>query len=270
MSIIGQIQFDWTKLFLGPIAGATVTAFVTLIIWWFNRKRPSIIECRELESFSLLRISPSVRKRIDVQFDGDKIAALSQSEIEVVNRGAETVDNVNIRFEFPKTTRVLEVVVSPNGCEIERDSDVSIKVSIPYLNAFWPHRERVIVSVICEGSTRKLSISGRGHGWSIKHSSFLSTWRRRMAIVVLSLFASLFWLIGYSLWVSSSLGIPFNEISFRAILAYLPGFIPTIAAYITGTFSLFSLLKPIWRMLDTDRGEKSDTPMSSARRNSRS
>lgn len=102
MTLFGEVHFDWTKLFLGPIAGATVTAIVTLIIWWFNRKKPSIVECRELESFSLLRISPSVRKRIDVQFDGDKIAALSQSQIEVVNRGAETVDDVNILFEFPK------------------------------------------------------------------------------------------------------------------------------------------------------------------------
>ncbi len=151
MTLFGEVHFDWTKLFLGPIAGATVTAIVTLIIWWFNRKKPSIVECRELESFSLLRISPSVRKRIDVQFDGDKIAALSQSQIEVVNRGAETVDDVNILFEFPKPTRVLEVVVSPNECKVERDSDLSVKVAIPYLNAFRPHRERVIISIICEG-----------------------------------------------------------------------------------------------------------------------
>src|SRR5262245_1234493 len=117
--------------FLGPVVGAMVTGFITLIVWWLNRKKPFIIQIIENNKMSLLNIASSVRSRISATFDSRNIYRLTQIEYIIRNHGSDTVKNVNLEFCFGDKTQILECDVNGAAANKEvKDNDHKVVISI--------------------------------------------------------------------------------------------------------------------------------------------
>lgn len=52
-----------------------------------------------------------------------------------------------------------------------------INVTIPYLNAFTDHRDKIIIDVFCDQHLKVTGVSGAGEGWSTKFIDKYALWK---------------------------------------------------------------------------------------------
>lgn len=231
MSFFAQalIADEWWVRVLGPVAGATVTGAVALIIWWLNRKRPNQLEVREVELTSLLKVGETIRPRIIATLDGQPIANLSQIEVAIMNRSLETIKDIAITFRFPQRTTVLECELSGVGGERRIVAPDELTVTIPFLNAYRHHGDVVVAKILCDGEADAFTVAGRGDGWSARRTSIDSIIRFHFTIT-LGIFASVFIaMVLYMRWVRNVLGLTRDEFSLVLLAALLPMIIFIIA-----------------------------------------
>jgi hypothetical protein len=166
LSLLSQVTDEWWSKAIGPLCGAAVTSSIALLIWWLNRRRPSFIEVRDIDTISLLRIGDSVRQRIVSTFDGRTVAELSQLELSIRNTSHEIVKDIRITFKFSGTVVVLECDLSGVNAEKDIIGSDQLTITIPYLNSHSHHKEQVNVKILCDGLPKKYTVNGRGEGWT--------------------------------------------------------------------------------------------------------
>jgi hypothetical protein len=159
--------FEWSKL-VYSVAGAALTACVAVLLWWLNRKRPALIECRELAASSLVRVYGD-RDQIAVSYKGQSVARLSQLELRLVNSGSEPITSATVNLSFAADTRVLQFTTSDTACAGEITAPNEVKFEIPLLNPFRPHKHKIDVAVVCDGSVLDVKAHGQGQGWSVRY-----------------------------------------------------------------------------------------------------
>jgi hypothetical protein len=192
-------MIDWSKVSEwfssdaspGWIFGAiSTTALIIGAIYNFKkRKTPNVVICKDVDKFSLLKISRSVRKNIEVKYKKVTIQNLSRVEIEFYNNGTETIKDLIIQVIFSEKTKVLDVVTDRTSDVIDKKitTENIIKFEIPHLNSYRDHKSKVTVSIVCDGEIDNYSVQGGGDGWSLKHKK-MADGKKRIRYVVSLLF----------------------------------------------------------------------------------
>lgn len=225
---------------------SALVAASSCILLLRSRKTPKKLVFREVSNTSVVSIWPAVRDKIKMTFDDKPISSLGQIEARVFNSGSEVIHEPSFVVSLPKKSEVLSVSTSPehfNAQWIVRDNTVT--VSLPYLNPVRDHSQIVKLSLLTEGRTKIVGITGGGEGWSVKHLALPNPKRQTYfawALIVysfLSVVASFF----YSRHIELVTGIPSLEISWRAFVAYLPPFVFLIPLGCVVAFRIFRNLR---------------------------
>lgn len=163
---LAEFEIEWSRL-IGPVVGASISAAIALLIYFLNRARPTKIECTEISMASLMQFSESIRDRIKASFDGREVASLSRAEVEFKNRGTASVKDCKIVLEFSEGTSILECEVSPEDSGTFEIRANKLIFHLNYLNAWRHHKDRVRLSVLCDGELNDFKVAGRDYGWSV-------------------------------------------------------------------------------------------------------
>jgi hypothetical protein len=179
------------KLIVAAVA-AIITGAFSLLIWWLSKKKPNIIQVRDVELSSLLRVAGTIRPRIKSTFDDRPVNALSQIDYEVFNTGPDIIKDIQIDFSFKPETIILGCELSGVQGQYEIVGQNELRLRIPYLNAHKPHKDALVAKVVCDGDVDPVRIKGRGEGWSARYASLrgIVLFRARVSIglVVVALF----------------------------------------------------------------------------------
>ena len=135
-------------------------------------------------------IAPGVRHRITTTFDGKPVTAPTALGYEVFNDGSDPIRDPSVTFRLPSGTTFLETQgwalqdspvaghlllraeLEPKECLVSEDRR-QVTVTLPYLNPFREHNKiRLKVSMIADGDTKHLTITGSGEGWSVRYIPF--------------------------------------------------------------------------------------------------
>jgi hypothetical protein len=208
---------------------SAVIATLTCIYVLITRKRPQRLAVRHEASSPLVRVWPSIRKKITVAYDNRPVDSLGQIDVTVLNEGSEIIENPSIIISLPKGSKVLSVLIDPSNFGTSRTTDESqVEVSWPYSNPFREHKQIVRISLLVEGDTTPVAISGHGHGWSIRHVPLPTV--RQITYRVAAFFAfSVGGLITgyfYAYLLETRFAVPSSEVSLRALLVSLPFVVP--------------------------------------------
>ncbi len=219
--LLADGTFDWSKI-LASIGGAAATGIFTFIIWWLNRKRPNIIECRETSVLSLLRIPSSIRPNVHVRFKEEPVANLAQLGLQLRNIGGETMKDIKLNLSFSEDTRVLQYATSSIECDVNQPSPHEIEIHLPFLNPFDQHKEFLDIIMLCDGTVEGLRVRGRGEGWSVRHvtaNAIIKKGLRKFTTVNASLLA-LYVILSFSYMFTIEMvtGMPANEVSLRSLV----------------------------------------------------
>jgi len=150
---------------------SALIAVASLLFVLRSRKKPGRIVVKEVRNTSVVIIHESIRHRVAVKFDDREVQALAQVELEVFNEGSETIQNAKFLLQFPKQCKVLYATMSPpQPNPALKITNQTVEVSLSYLNAFNPHKQLVKLSVLADGETTPMTISGSGAGWSVRHA----------------------------------------------------------------------------------------------------
>src|SRR5258708_37084656 len=88
---------------------SALAAIATLIYVLSKRVRPQKLVISEVGKSSLIQIWPSVRKKIAMNFDGNKIENLGQIDLDVFNSGSRVIQNPRFALTLPAETKVMYV-----------------------------------------------------------------------------------------------------------------------------------------------------------------
>ena len=207
---------------------SSLIAIVTCFVLLSTRKRPSRLVVRELRSTSLVRIWPTVRDQIKMTFNEQPVSTLSQADAEIFNEGSDVIDRPTFTLSLASGSRVLGAIVVPAevGAQVEIE-DSKVIIRLPYLNPMRDHGQVLRLSVLADGDTDQIIVSGNGKGWSVRHSALPS----RNELIVWDAAQLVFFVIGgaalfaYGRYVERSTGIRIDEVSWRAFIADLPVFV---------------------------------------------
>lgn len=223
MYLFADVSDEWWMRILGPVSGALISGLVALLLWRLNRKRPNIIQVREMEFVSLLRVAETIQSRITTTLDGKCVARLSQIELAIMNASSETIKDISLRFTFPQDTLVLESEISGVTGQKSILNANQLSVTIPYLNACSYHSEILTVKILCDGDASAFEVDGRGEGWSTQRVTIDSIMRFRFGVGFALNIVPLILLFVSSRIMRSSLGVPDNEFSWPLLGAQLVG-----------------------------------------------
>ncbi len=184
MELLAQASDDWWPKILASMAGAAVTGFVALVIWWLNKKKPNIIKAQEVELGSLIHVAETVLPRIVVTFDDKVVANLSQLEAAITNDSHETLKDVVLKIDFPAKTTVLECQIAGITATYEIVVPSHVTIKIPYINSMKDHGDKIAIKVNCDGPIAGYTLTGRGDGWSAKHVTIRQLERRKQKIMI--------------------------------------------------------------------------------------
>jgi hypothetical protein len=198
------------------------------------RKKPRRIVFKEVRNSSVVRIWPNVRHKIKMTFEDRPIETLAQIEAEVFNEGSETIERPTITLTLPEECVVLDLSVTPEELHAQTLIDVrSVTLTMPYLNSVREHGQIVKLSLLANGGTEPVRVSGTGAGWSIRHVPLIDPKKAlyravgALGFAVALLAFGTFWYIPF---IARRLGISENEISWRALAAFSPVAIPEIVS----------------------------------------
>ncbi len=198
---------DW--LFSDAGAGWVfgILAIIVAIVRDIRRKRrPSIITVTETDRTSLVRVRPMVGERIEVTFDGAKIANLGLVEIEMVNNGEKVIRGAHIALRFSESTKPLEARRLSEQNDADLSSEMTgpneVTVSIPYLNPYREHQHVARLQIIVDGEPKLIGLRGDGEGWSARLTDWAGpvslrrdlsrTWR---VLIILGCFVAAYLLV---------------------------------------------------------------------------
>ncbi len=243
----------WHWLYTNAPAAWTsaAVAIVSLLVVLRTRRRPKRIVIREISRSSLIRIWPSVRRNIRITFGGDPINTLGQIDFEIFNEGSEFIDQPALNLILPTETRILGSHAEPEEANAQCQTDKSrLTVRLPHLNPIREHRQIVFLSVLVDGPTTPLKITGGGEGWSLLRQS-LPTAKQQFWYGILRTSMVLAWIllsILYSLWVEKKFGIGPWEFSWRSFYVGTPVIITMV---ILATLDIRSTRKKLKRPLSS-------------------
>jgi len=153
---------------------------------------------------------------------------LGQIDVEVSNEGSEFIEQPGLNLILPAETRILGAHTDPEDANAQCLTDKNIlSVRLPHLNPVHEHQQLVTVSVLVDGPTAPLKITGGGQGWSIRYHC-LPTMKQQfwsnIGRIALYL-ASMFMMLLYLRWVDKKFGIDPWELSWRSFYTGAPGLI---------------------------------------------
>jgi hypothetical protein len=210
---------------------SALAASIAFILALRSRKKPKRLVVREVRNSSVVRIWPTIRHKISMTFEDRPIKSLAQIEAEIFNEGSETIEHPEFTLDLPDGCTVLGVSITPGDPQAETVIDAhSIAVALRYVNALSEHGHVLRLSVLADGDTDPVKISGSGPGWSIRHlpveerrTDFSQLW------VMLASFAYFVLMLEwYVPLVGRRYGIGPYEISWRAVAAGLPIIVPGV------------------------------------------
>lgn len=210
---------------------AAIVATITLIYILLTRKKPKKIIVRDIYESSLVRIWPSVKKKISLTFEGKTIDTLGQVDLEIFNEGSEVIKNPTFMIVFPKTSRVLDVLLRPQDGKPTREiKNNNVTISIDYLNPMREHNHVLFVSFLVDGATAPIKAEGTGEGWSMRHVPLLTEKQfKRGLYIFIGCFTTVFIIISvyYQYYIKEHFNININEMSYKAFVASLPFLLPS-------------------------------------------
>lgn len=205
---------------------SALVAIVTCAYMLITRKRPSRLTVRHEGSSPLIRVWPSVKGHIVIRFHGRPIESLGQVDVLIRNDGSDVIKEPSISVTLPEGSAALGVLLEPARFGTFRILDNRlVELSWPYVNSFRGHKQVIRVSLLVEGATRPVVISGHGEGWSVRHMPLASPLQMTYRVGAFALVSLVSWVAPYFLYiplVEASFGIPRSEISWRALVASLP------------------------------------------------
>ena len=233
------MENPWTLNWFFSDAGAGwVLGIVSLLgsligfLWMIrNKSRPKVVVCRELDRISLLRISKSAKEKISIKFNKKTIQDLSQLRLEIYNDGSDFVEDVKLEIILEENTSILEAsfIVDPKNFESQMETKGNCaEIIIPFLNPIAHHKQKIIVSIVCDGDPGKIKIVGGGKGWSVFQIPLLSPkeQEKRARIEKATVRISTLLMIGYAFFLVAKWGVkPLGEEAdpnFNIIYAILP------------------------------------------------
>ena len=97
----------------GGLAGwiAAAIAAITLIIYVYFRRRPSVITCQEIERLSLVTIQDQAKGKLVVSYNGEPISKASYFKIKIFNKGTETANDIDLVFKFSGVDKIHDVEI---------------------------------------------------------------------------------------------------------------------------------------------------------------
>jgi hypothetical protein len=226
--IIQNAPNSWTQWFYtnAPAAWFSAAAAVTtLALVLRSRKRPKRLVVREVSNSSLIQVWPGIRHQITVAFEGNPIDGLGQLDLELFNTGSDLIEDASFTLVLSKGTHILGCLSRPEHAKVTTEiNDNIIKVVLPFLNPVKEHGHIVSISILVEDQADILTVTGMGHGWSLKYSALPTEkrvgWYLGSMLGFLVLFATggLF----YPRYLEKHFGIGANELSPRVLVAVLP------------------------------------------------
>lgn len=96
---------------LGSIAGAVLSALVSVLIWRGSRKRRRIRAIIR-DVTSLLEISPQLKESLKMEANGKAIDSLFLTSLDIVNKGNTSLTDQNVVINFPQGTEILDYSIS--------------------------------------------------------------------------------------------------------------------------------------------------------------
>ncbi len=221
---------------------SALAAAVAFLLALRSRKKPRRLVVREVRNSSVVRIWPSVRHKIKMEFEDRTIKSLAQVEAEVFNEGSETIEGPNFTLTLPDGCVVLDIAVSPEEFQAGTVIDGhSVSISLPYLNAVREHKQVVKLSVLADGDTEPIKVSGSGAGWSVRHFPVTDPGSDLKHLMWLG--AAVAYLLPMGIWyipfIFRRYGIGENEMSWRALAAAAPVLVPgAVAAFASVRWSV--------------------------------
>jgi hypothetical protein len=195
--LVGEAGAGWIIGLIG-IIGAVYA--------WLKRDRPPSIVIQEVRRLGLLDVHPSQSDRIRVSYldkvgEECRIESLQQIELVIYNSGtrdvSETVDLVlTFRREIPGGDSAAaqpigfwrlafddETCASGAVATDRSPHEESVRITIPYLNAYGIHHHFIKAYLMTEHSVLLHLVRGSGKGWSARLSTLddFRTLRRRLA-----------------------------------------------------------------------------------------
>lgn len=216
---------------------STLVATVTCVYVLWSRKRPNIIIVQDITHSSLIRVWPSIREKIKLTFNDQPITTLGQIDLKVFNNGSDVIKDSSFEIMLPKDSKILGAEIEPQDA-IPKTAikDNCVVVAIQHLNPAREHDQFVYVSILVDGETSPLKVTGSGMGWSSCH---LPIPTERQSVIQMAIFFAFLIVITliYGKFVKMSFGIGIDEISIRAFISAIPLLLLFIAVMI---------LRPRW------------------------
>jgi hypothetical protein len=210
---------------------SAVIATVGFLLVLRSRKKPKRIIVRETKNTTLVTIWPSVRSNIELFYAGRKINNLAQVNVDIFNEGSEVIQRPSLAVVLPVGCNVLAAVLEPEEEGISHEINKNkVTVLLPYLNPVGDHNHVWKLSILADGDTTKLTVSGGGEGWSVQHTTLpsgelLAKWAPALLIGLLGAMVFLFF---YERYITIHFGVGAFEISWRALVLGFPGIIPVL------------------------------------------
>lgn len=158
-------------------------------------------------------------------FEGKAINSLGQIDLEVFNEGSEVIQNPTFVIALPKTSEILEVLLTPqDGGPTRTFEKNNATISIQYFNPVREHSHVLSVSILVDGETAPIKVIGAGEGWSIRHVQLPSKEqvKYRLNIFIGCMITGIISSLYYLYYITERLNISPFEFSYRSTVAVLP------------------------------------------------
>jgi hypothetical protein len=214
---------------------SALIAIITCIFLLRSRRKPRRIVLREVRNTSVVSIWPTVRNKIKMTFEDKPIQSLGQIEGDIFNSGSEAIQHPTLTLTLPEESVVLGVLLTPDNSEAQCKFDRNkIIIVLPYLNPVREHKQIVRLSLLTDGRTKIIDVTGGGEGWSVRHSPLPSPkqdfYRNIAMFIFMMTLVPIAWVYGG--YIERRYGISRSEISLRAFISVLPLFALELPAII--------------------------------------
>ena len=233
MIIQGQPETHWFSTNAPAAWFAATVSFFSLLYVLRSRKKPKKLVVREVRNSSLINIWPGVRPKIKMTFCDKPIGTLGQVDGDIFNEGSGTIQNPTFTLTLPSESRVLDILITPDdfGAKPTLEGE-KLTLALPYLNSVREHGEVLKLSVLVDGKTEPIKISGGGEGWSVRYRALVNPRRQRLVnAIVLGVPVVMVPLgLAYTRYVQKHLGIDIGPLNGKTV-KYLWPFLLAILLY---------------------------------------
>lgn len=184
---------------LGPFGDEAVAAFITAILsaiiayWLYQRskQKPNIILCEQYTQLELIRYG--LAEALPFSY-GDKVLQKPWLiRMWLVNVGSAAIKQPAITFEVAESVKMLtpRFEIEPKRqlqfANVEQKSPNSVTITLDYLNPRQPHKENLLVDLICDGEVDEIKVFGSGEGWSVQYRTLHKALRTAFSYAIFGL-----------------------------------------------------------------------------------